>query len=639
MTTQAVGVSIQRIPLDQIVPSKHNPRKNIDKEDLAELAASIKQDGVIVPALLRPTDGTKLEIVYGERRWRASQLAGLSDLPAQVREMSDEEAAMERFVENAQREDLSPLEEANGYNDLIGKKRTVGEIAARTGKDVAHVTKMLKLLSMIPEAQKALESDKIQLGHALEISRLKPEDQKRVLKWVQDTGNQVRMGNEWVDAKTVITVESLKKFIQNNLLVELGNARFDLKDATLDKKMGACTNCPQNTANQGALFSDLKSAKCLQPECFFGKQNEDLNRKLAAMAEERGVKHVFRLAIGGSQHDNKGLGSTPVDGYYQSYRTDIVLVPAGKECDSTQPAVVVWIDEDHHVRAGEQKYKIGDETNVCVDAKCKKHHHSDDGSLRSQAGPRKGLALVNHKEGTLASSRKQRTRNEAFKQIVEKALKDDSFPKALATKLAIVVPYVKDHLYRDRWRDAGKVLGIEKPAAKQYGGPNWELAIKKMFEGKDWPFVLCTVMAEDLPADRYAPKSGALEAMASFYKVDLAEISRELQSQDRELIKGMRARAEAKAKAEKKPKKEKKTEAAKPKRGTCQFCQCTMTAPCMPPCAWADRTQTLCDAPDCLAKAKAAGLLKKPKAKAKKEKKARKAKKGNYIVNSLGGIK
>jgi ParB/RepB/Spo0J family partition protein len=629
-STASASDSVLRVPLTQIEPSKHNARKaGLNPEDLQELANSIKQNGVIVPIKLRDIGEKKFRIVFGERRFRASLLAfeGGSvealTIPATVHTMTDEQEEEERAIENLQRADLAPMEEAQEFKRLLAKGSTA-DLAAKLGKEESYIVKRLKLLSMIPEAQKALATDHIQLGHALELCRLDPDNQKRVLKFL--TGeiqvNAAPKGQyDWQNLKSTVTVEGLRQFIQSKLLVNLDRAKFDLKDPELNPKMGACTACPHNTANTAALFADIKSARCTLPECFYGKEEKALDNKLAALAAERGVEKIYRLSDGGSQHENRGLGSVKVDGYYSPHNSAIALVSAGKECDYTVPAVFVHVDEDRYRSKDEKKFKVGDETNVCLDAKCKEHRKSyESGSAR---GPLKGLALVNHKEENLGKSRKQRTRNEAFKQIVAKMVEDDTFPKALLGKLNVIVPYAATHLYSDRWRDAGKALGIEKPASKQYSGPNWEGAITKMFDGNAWGLMLCIVMAEDLPASgdtwRGKGSKGALSTFAEFYKVDLAKISSEFLAQDREAIKAMRANAEKKAAAEK-TKSKKKAKAAKPKRGTCQFCQCTMTTPCNPPCAWVNKNQTICSAPPCLGKAKAAGLLKaaKPKKAAKK---------------------
>jgi ParB family transcriptional regulator, chromosome partitioning protein len=552
MATQAevIGESVFDLPLEQIIPSKNNPRKNIDEDSLAELALSIGKDGVLSPILARPVDGGRHEIVFGERRWRASKLAGKETIPAIIREMTDEQAEEERIVENLQRADLDPLEEAQAFKRLMGKG-TVADVAAKLGKEEAYIAKRLKLLAMIPEAQKALQAGKIQLGHALEISRLNPEDQKRTLKFCQPSETQMGSGTSWETVKTSITVESLKQFIQNNLLVELKNARFDLADPTLDKKMGACTACPHNTANQGALFSDVKNARCTLPECFFGKTNASLEREIEAVATETGKK-VFRLGIG-NEHGNRGLSKAAVDGYFSAHSTAIAEVEKGKECESSLPAVVTYVDPNLNSKA-----TPGKRITICIDEKCKVHHGAASRSSGGVPKPLKGLEKVEHKAEVLAENLGQRVRDEAYKQLAEKLLaqaklggKKESF--------ACLTAFVRAHLHLDRFRDAGKALGLPKPEKREYGGPDWESSILAHFEKNPSALILAIVAAEGLQdPDADSP----LYRMAAEYKVDVKKIEKAIASEDKESIKGMRERAEAKAKPPK-AKKKKKAKAAK----------------------------------------------------------------------------
>jgi ParB/RepB/Spo0J family partition protein len=556
MATQAevIGESVFEIPLDQIIPSKHNPRKNIDEDSLSELAMSIQKDGVLSPILVRPNgerrksdDAAVMEIVFGERRWRACQLLERGAIPAIIREMTDEQAEEERIVENLQRANLEPLEEAQAFKRLMGKG-TASEVAAKLGKEEAYIARRLKLLSLIPEAQKALQSGKIQLGHALEISRLNPEDQKRTLKFCQPSDIQVGTGTSWETAKSTITVESLKNFIQTNLLVELKNARFDLADPTLDKKMGACTACPHNTSNQGALFADVKNARCTLPECFFGKENASLEREIEVVAAETGKK-VFRLGIG-NEHGNRGLAKVAVDGYFSEYTNAIVEVDKGKECESALPAVVTYIDPNL-----DSKATPGKRITICVDEKCKVHHGAASQSSGAKK-PLKGLAKVEHKAEVLAENLGQRVRDEAFSQLADKLLaqaklggKKESFASLLA--------FARTHLHTDRFRDAGKALNLPKPENR-----DWEAAVVACFDKNPSALILAIVAAEGLQDPE---ADSPLYRIAAEYKVDVKKIEKVIAGEDKAAIKGMRARAEAKGKPratkEKAPKKPKSTKA------------------------------------------------------------------------------
>jgi ParB/RepB/Spo0J family partition protein len=184
--TPASQLDFVTIPLEQIRPSKTNPRKNFDKAQLEELAESIREKGVLQPILARPvarSGGAEegYELVAGERRYRAAKDAGLQAIPAVVRQLTDIEVIEVQVIENLQRADLHPLEEADGYRQLMAKKYDVAKIAARTGRSVKYVYDRVKLLSLTKEAQKAFLAGEFTAGHAVILARLKPADQERAM--------------------------------------------------------------------------------------------------------------------------------------------------------------------------------------------------------------------------------------------------------------------------------------------------------------------------------------------------------------------------------------------------------------------------------------------------------------------------
>jgi ParB family transcriptional regulator, chromosome partitioning protein len=158
-----------RIPLEQIVADKANPRRHFDEAELEELAASLKNQGVLQPVLVRK-DGKHFRLIAGERRWRAAQRAGLKDIPAIVREASDAEAYELALVENIQRADLNPLEEAEAYRRLIDERRmTQEQVADRVGKDRSSVANSLRLLALPNEVKQLVAEGDINMGHARAI--------------------------------------------------------------------------------------------------------------------------------------------------------------------------------------------------------------------------------------------------------------------------------------------------------------------------------------------------------------------------------------------------------------------------------------------------------------------------------------
>jgi len=171
----AAPLSAQSLKIEQIVQAAYQPRQVFVPESLAELAQSIRDKGVLQPLLVRPR-GEHFEIVAGERRWRAAQLAGLSEVPVIIRDLADRDALEIAIVENLQREDLGPLEEARAYQTLLDQGHNQEGVAKAVGKGRSTVANALRLLSLPPEALLALENGEISAGHARAVLALPEAD-------------------------------------------------------------------------------------------------------------------------------------------------------------------------------------------------------------------------------------------------------------------------------------------------------------------------------------------------------------------------------------------------------------------------------------------------------------------------------
>ncbi len=156
-----------RIPIDRIRPNPDQPRRDFDEKDLEDLAASIREKGVIQPLILRPVPSGGYEIVAGERRWRAAQRAGLHDLPAVIREICDAEMLEIAIIENIQRADLNALEEAQGYRQLMDRfGHTQERLGEALGKSRSHIANLLRLLTLPEPVLELLRTGKLTAGHA-----------------------------------------------------------------------------------------------------------------------------------------------------------------------------------------------------------------------------------------------------------------------------------------------------------------------------------------------------------------------------------------------------------------------------------------------------------------------------------------
>ncbi len=151
----------------EVEPNKNQPRKDFSEEALEELAASIKEHGLLQPILVRPLTNGRYQIIAGERRWRASRKAGLSTIKAVIREFRDDEVMEIALIENLQREDLNPIEEAEGYSNLIKELGlTQEQVAKKVNKSRSYVANSLRVLSLDGASRRALKEGKISLGHA-----------------------------------------------------------------------------------------------------------------------------------------------------------------------------------------------------------------------------------------------------------------------------------------------------------------------------------------------------------------------------------------------------------------------------------------------------------------------------------------
>jgi ParB family chromosome partitioning protein len=184
---------LERLPLGQLTRGKYQPRRDIQPEALEELADSIRAQGVMQPIVVRPVGENRYEIIAGERRWRAAQLAELDVIPAVIREASDEVALALALIENIQRENLNPIEEAMALRRLQQEfELTQQEVADAVGKSRATVTNLLRLMSLTPDVRMMLEHGDLEMGHARALLALEGDHQGEAARTVVGKGLSVR---------------------------------------------------------------------------------------------------------------------------------------------------------------------------------------------------------------------------------------------------------------------------------------------------------------------------------------------------------------------------------------------------------------------------------------------------------------
>ncbi len=190
---ESAGGELRQLAIGELQPGRYQPRTGMDQDRLAELAESIRAQGVIQPIVVRPLGRDRYEIIAGERRWRAAQLAGMSEVPAVVREVADQAAIAMALIENIQREDLNPLEEAAALKRLIEEfSLTHQEAAGAVGRSRASVSNLLRLLDL-PEAVRALlEQHRLEMGHARTLITLPAAQATQLALQAADGGWSVR---------------------------------------------------------------------------------------------------------------------------------------------------------------------------------------------------------------------------------------------------------------------------------------------------------------------------------------------------------------------------------------------------------------------------------------------------------------
>lgn len=236
--------SLLVLKVEQLQPGKYQPRSYMDDAALQTLAASIKSQGIMQPILVRHIDDEHYEIIAGERRWRASQIAGLEEVPVLVREIADEAALAMALIENIQRENLNPLEEAQGIKRLIDEfEMTHEKAAAAVGRSRVAVSNLLRLLTLCAPVQDMLMHNKLDMGHARALIGLSGAQQVMLAEQVVQNDLSVREVENLVKKLDVSGSEAPQKQLQktpvNHDVLRLQEALSDKLGATVSIKAGA----------------------------------------------------------------------------------------------------------------------------------------------------------------------------------------------------------------------------------------------------------------------------------------------------------------------------------------------------------------------------------------------------------------
>lgn len=255
---ESLDDSLQYFPLDMIQPGKYQPRVDMSQESLDELADSIKAQGLVQPIVVRPINGGRYEIIAGERRWRASKQAGLDAIPALVRDVSDRSAIAMALIENIQRENLNPMEEANALHRLREEfSMTHQEAAEAVGRSRAAVSNLLRLRNLNDEVKRLVENCDLEMGHARALLALEGEQQSEVANNIVEKGLSVRETEQLI--RRLLKPESEKPHKSESLLEEINTIESLIKE-----KLGTGYSVKHSASGKGKLLVDYRNVEELK---------------------------------------------------------------------------------------------------------------------------------------------------------------------------------------------------------------------------------------------------------------------------------------------------------------------------------------------------------------------------------------
>ncbi len=349
------------IPLSLLTESPTNPRRQFHEDFLKGLAATIRNNGVLSPLLVRPKHD-RFEIVFGAQRFRAAKMAEKETIPVTIREMSDAEVLEAQLIENLQRDAVHPMEEAQGFKallDLDEPKYSVEQLAAKTGKSPVYVAARLKLTELVAPVVEAFYAEEIGVGHALLLAKLPADKQEEALKecfeehWSATPDRKAK--------RILLPVRHLQTWIEQNVLLLLKDAPFDKRAAHLVAIAGRCVDCSQRTGHNKLLFADLgKQDACTNPNCFSAKVDAYVAKSVAAKPKLVQISTAY----------NKPQDGSPVlpRSKYVAIREEkpkdkeLAKRPEYKTCKFTTEAIIA---------EGSDK---GTLHKVCVNPDCPVHH-------------------------------------------------------------------------------------------------------------------------------------------------------------------------------------------------------------------------------------------------------------------------
>ena len=350
----------RNLPLNVLAESNTNPRRIFEDAALKELAESIRSQGVLSPLLVRPITEQRFEIVAGARRYRAAQIAEVPTVPVRIVKLTDAEALEAQLIENLQRRDVHPLEEAQGFKALLNleePKYSIEQIGAKVGKAPAYIAQRVRLTELSEPVVTAFYAEEIGVGHALLLAKLQPTQQEQALtncfreEWSGEKGKAKRI---------LLPVRHLQHWIEHNVMLLLKQAPFSKRDAQLVPSAGSCVDCPKRTGHNKLLFAEVREDACTDPTCYAAKLEAHVQKQVAARPELVQISTAYSQQPEGSKlvTRNKYVEIRPD----KPDTPEKAKWPEFKTCKHTTEAIVA----DGIDKGGLRK--------VCTEPTCPVHH-------------------------------------------------------------------------------------------------------------------------------------------------------------------------------------------------------------------------------------------------------------------------
>ena len=274
------NATLEIVSINQIEISKTNPRKSFDEKALAELSQSIKEHGILQPILVRPLNDKEegfeqFELVCGERRYRAATMAGIEEIPVNIRVLTDDEAFELQIIENLERKDVHPMDEADAFKKMIDSgKYTIADIASKMVKSETFITQRLKLVDLIDAVRTDFLSGYLGIGHAILIARCDEFKQLDIYNDAQHKDQDPHYS----------TIKELKETIEDDSYL-LTEAKFSLSDTKLNDTC-ACNVCPKRSGANPVLFADMQDDRCFDTNCFDAKKEAFIEQEVARIINQ-----------------------------------------------------------------------------------------------------------------------------------------------------------------------------------------------------------------------------------------------------------------------------------------------------------------------------------------------------------------